>query len=50
MNKTDKLNIMKQRIKRLEGTDKNIKCPGVLRGLRREVKIFEDSIFVDNGI
>lgn len=50
MNKTDKLALMKQRLQKLEGTEKNIKCPGVCRGLRREIRILEDSVFINNGI
>lgn len=50
MNITDKLNIMKQRLKKLEGTEKNIKCPGVVRALRRDVRMLEDSAFIENGI
>ena len=30
--------IMKNRLNKLEGTPKNIKCPGVTRKLRRQVR------------
>lgn len=50
MKDTDRLALMKQRLKNLEGTDKNIKSPGVTRGLRREIRVLEDSIFIENGI
>lgn len=50
MKDTDRLALMKQRLQKLEGTEKNIKCPGVCRGLRREIKVLEDSIFIENGI
>ena len=50
MKDTDKLALMKQRLQKLEGTEKNIKCPGVCRGLRREIKVLEDSILIENGI
>lgn len=50
MNKTDKLALMKQRLQKLEGTEKNIKCHGVVRGLRREIGVLEDSAFIENGI
>lgn len=42
MNKTDKLTLMKQRLQKLEGTEKNIKCPGVARKLRREIRNLEN--------
>lgn len=41
MNKADKLALMKQRLQKLEGTEKNIKCPGVVRKLRREIRNLE---------
>lgn len=50
MTKVYKLNLMKQRLKKLEGIEKNIKCPGVVRGLRREIRVLEDSVFIENGI
>lgn len=33
-----KLALVKARLQRLEGTAKNIKCPGVVRKLRRQVR------------
>lgn len=50
MTKVDRLNLMKQRLQKLEGTEKNIKCPGCVRGLRREIRVLEDSVFIENGI
>lgn len=41
MKKVDKINLLKDRIKKMEGTEKNIKCPGVLRSLRRELRNME---------
>lgn len=42
MNKTDKINVLKARIKKMEGTEKNIKSPGVLKSLRRELRNLEN--------
>ena len=50
MTEKDKLALMKQRLQKLEGTEKNIKCQGVVRGLRRKIRVLEDSIFIENGI
>lgn len=44
MTKIEKLNIMKDRLKKLESTPKNIKCGGVVRGLRREIRLLEESL------
>lgn len=33
-----KLSLKKVRLAKLEGTPKNIKCPGVVRKLRRQVR------------
>lgn len=44
MNNTDRLNLMKQRLQKLEGTEKNIKCPGVISALRREIRNLESKI------
>lgn len=44
MNNTDKLNLMRQRLQQLEGTEKNIKCPGVTRALRREIRNLENKV------
>lgn len=38
MTKEQKLALIKSRLTRLEGTPKNIKCPGVVRKLRRQVR------------
>ena len=38
MTKEQTLGIKSARLARLEGTTKNIKCPGVLRKLRRDVR------------
>lgn len=38
MTKNEKIALMQNRIKTLESTNKNVKCPGVLRALRREVR------------
>lgn len=43
MTKTDKINLIKARIKKMDGSDKNIKCPGVLRSLRRELRNMENN-------
>lgn len=37
MTKEQKLNATVARLKRLEGSNKNIKCPGVVRKLKRYV-------------
>lgn len=44
MNNTDRLNLMKKRLQKLEGTEKNIKCPGVTRALRREIRNLENNV------
>lgn len=44
MNNTDRLNLMKQRLQQLEGTEKNIKCPGVVGALRREIRNLESKV------
>lgn len=41
MNKEQKLAILKNRLATLEENPKNIKCPGVLRKLRRQVRSLE---------
>ncbi len=41
MNKEQKLALMKNRLTTLEGTTKNVKCPGVVRALRREIRNLE---------
>lgn len=44
MNKTDTLALKKQRLQKLEGTDKNIKSTGVVRKLRREIRNLESVV------
>lgn len=45
MNSNDKLNLMKDRINRLENrNDKNIKSGGVLRKLRRQLRNMESAL------
>lgn len=36
-----KLALKKDRLNKLEGTPKNVKCPGVVRRLRREIRNME---------
>lgn len=38
MTSTEKLNLMKDRLGRLQNSPKNIKCPGVVRKLSRQVR------------
>lgn len=44
MTNADKLLQKKNRLALLEGNPKNIKCPGVLRKLRREVRNLEKKV------
>ena len=41
MEKEIKLAIMKDRLNRLGNSPKNIKCPGVVRKLRRQIRNLE---------
>lgn len=41
MTREEKLVLKKDRLKKLEGSVKNIKCGGVVRKLRREVRHLE---------
>lgn len=41
MSKEQKLAFMKNRLATLEGSPKNIKCPGVVRKLRRQIRNME---------
>lgn len=41
MTREQKLAIAKNRMKTLESNGKNVKCPGVLRKLRRQVRNME---------
>ena len=38
MTSEQKLALKKARLAKLEGTPKNVKCPGVVRKLRRQVR------------
>jgi len=48
MNKESKLTIMKNRLSTLEGTTKNIKCGGVVKALKREIRNLESEVAKDN--
>lgn len=41
MLKEHKLALLKNRLSVLEGTEKNIKCPGVTRKIRRQIRNME---------
>lgn len=41
MTREEKLVLMKNRLNTLEGSIKNIKCPGVIKKLRRQVRNLE---------
>lgn len=41
MSKEHKLALMKNRLNTLEGSNKNVKCPGVVRKLRRQIRNLE---------
>ena len=41
MTKTELLNIKKNRLQELESNGKNIKCSGVIRKLKREIRNME---------
>lgn len=41
MNKNDELALLKNRLKNLQDTPKNIKSGGVVRKLRRQIRNFE---------
>lgn len=41
MTKEEKLMILKDRYNKLEGSPKNIKCPGVRRKLARQIRNLE---------
>ena len=38
MTNSERLALKKDRLAKLEGSPKNIKCPGVIRKLKREVR------------
>lgn len=42
MTREDKLSIMKNRLSILEESPKNIKCPGVVKKLRRQIRNMEN--------
>ena len=44
MTNEQRLAIMKNKLNMLEGTPKNIKCGGVVRALKREIRNLEDQI------
>lgn len=44
MSKNEKLALMKNRLATLSGSSKNIKCPGVVRALAREIRNLEKTI------
>ena len=44
MTKEQKLALMKEKVNKLQNTPKNLKCPGVLRKLRRQVRNLESSM------
>lgn len=41
MSREQKLALMKNRLTSLQGSPKNVKCPGVVRALRREIRNLE---------
>ena len=44
MTNAEKLTIMKDRLNRLENSPKDIKCPGVLTKLRRQIRNLEKAL------
>lgn len=44
MNQTEKLALKRERLNRLQNSNKNTKCPGVCKRLRREIKNMEASM------
>ena len=44
MNNYEKLLLMKDRLGRLQNSPKNIKCPGVVRKLSRQVRKMESLV------
>ena len=44
MTKEQILALKKEKLNKLQNTSKNLKCPGVLRKLRREVRNLEASM------
>lgn len=41
MTQTEKLALKRERLNRLQNSNKNIKCPGVCKRLRREIRNME---------
>lgn len=41
MNKTEVLEMKRERLNRLQNSNKNLKCPGVCKRLRREIRNLE---------
>ena len=41
MTKTEILALKRERLNRLQNSNKNVKCPGVVKKLRREIKNME---------
>jgi hypothetical protein len=42
MSKEQKFALMKNRLSTLEGTSKNVKCPGTVRKLKRAIRNLEN--------
>lgn len=42
MSKSEKIALMKNRLATLKGTPKNVKCPGVVRKLERQIRSMEN--------
>ena len=49
MNKEQKIALMKNRIATMEQNGKNVKAPGVLRALKRELRNIEKEIKRERG-
>lgn len=41
MTQTETLALKRERLNRLQNSNKNVKCPGVVKKLRREIKNME---------
>jgi len=44
MDKVAKLNLLKERLHKLENNSKNVKCGGVIQKLRRQVRNMEAAV------
>jgi len=42
MNREEKLNLMKERLKKMKNSPKNVKCPGAVRKLERRIRNMEE--------